>query len=65
MPDITAVKVGDDGAGRITFRLDIPNVENLRQDIIVNIGLDTDQNHATGQQDGNRRGDRVLDRCRR
>ena len=60
VPDITTVRVGDDGAGRLTFRLDIPNRERLAQDIHVNIGLDTDQNPATGDTEGGNEGDEYL-----
>ena len=62
-PDITAVmvgdEVGDDGAGRLTFRLGIPNFEKLAEGVTVNIALDVDQNLATGQQDKEELGDGI------
>ncbi len=51
MPDITTVRVGDDGDGRLTVRLDIPNHERLVEGVLVNVVLDVDQNPATGRQD--------------
>ena len=58
-PDITAVMVGDDGAGRLTFRLGIPDFEKLAEGVTVNIALDVDQNLATGQRDKEELGDGI------
>ena len=41
-PDITAVAIGDDG-GTLTIRVEIPNVEYLRPDVSLSLGLDTDR----------------------
>jgi hypothetical protein len=47
-PDITTVVVSNDDAGRITFRINVPNRRELGPDMLVDILVDTDNNPATG-----------------
>lgn len=48
--DITNVTVSNDGAGLITFRVEVPNRQMIGSSEIF-IGLDTDSNPSTGRTD--------------
>ena len=54
-PDITAVTVSDDGR-TLTFRVETTDFESLDFLTQIDIGLDIDQNAATGSQNRNPRG---------
>jgi hypothetical protein len=47
-PDITTLVVSNDDAGRISFRINIPNRPQLGQDMLLLLWVDTDNNAATG-----------------
>lgn len=51
-PDITTIVVSNTDAGLITFRINMPNRPTLSQDMLVGIDVDTDNNAATGSEDG-------------
>lgn len=51
-PDITTIVVSNTDAGLITFRINMPNRPTLGQDMLVGIDVDTDNNAATGSEDG-------------
>ncbi|HEU0304237.1 MAG TPA: hypothetical protein VFR32_06625 [Gaiellaceae bacterium] len=47
-PDIMTVRVSNDDAGLITFRIATPNRPSLREDLRLSIYFDTDDNPRTG-----------------
>ena len=51
-PDITTVRVSNDDAGAIRFRIAIPNRPVLQDDMRLRILIDADANAATGLLDG-------------
>ena len=50
-PDITTIVVSNDDAGMISFKVNLPNRPTLGQDMLIEIGVDTDSNAATGDPD--------------
>lgn len=47
-PDITTVKVSNDDAGVITFRINVPNRPTLTDDMRVYVNVDADSDATTG-----------------
>jgi hypothetical protein len=50
-PDITTIVTSNDDAGTITFRINVPNRQQLTQDLVTIIDIDSDANQATGDPD--------------
>ena len=50
-PDITTIVTSNDDAGTITFRINVPNRQQLTQDLVTILDIDSDANQATGDPD--------------
>jgi len=50
-PDITTIVTSNDDAGTITFRINVPNRQQLTQDLVTILEIDSDANQATGDPD--------------
>jgi hypothetical protein len=50
-PDITTIVASNDDAGTITFRINVPNRQQLTQDLVTILDIDSDANQATGDPD--------------
>jgi hypothetical protein len=51
-PDITTLVASNNDAGIISFRINVPNRPTFTQDMLIAIEVDTDNNAATGSEDG-------------
>ncbi len=50
-PDITTIVTSNDDAGTITFRINVPNRQQLTQDLVTILDIDSDANQGTGDPD--------------
>ena len=50
-PDITTLIVSNTDAGRLSFRINLPNRPSFTQDMLIGITIDADNNPATGDPD--------------
>jgi hypothetical protein len=50
-PDITTIVTSNDDAGTIMFRINVPNRQQLTQDLVTILDIDSDANQATGDPD--------------
>ena len=50
-PDITTIVTSNDDAGTITFRINVPNRQQLTQDLVTFLDIDSDANQGTGDPD--------------
>jgi hypothetical protein len=50
-PDITTIVVSNDDAGQISMRVNIPSKPQLTRDMAIVVGVDSDNNPATGDTD--------------
>jgi hypothetical protein len=51
-PDITTLVASNNDAGIISLRLNIPNRPAFARDMLIGVNVDTDNNAATGDEDG-------------